>query len=87
MRPLMLGGRALGAPPGFPPMDAAALRLQQQMALQQQARRPAPHAAARRRSTPAAVASALLPARADRGADWQAKYLFGNMYSMSRPHA
>jgi len=27
----------MGVPPGFPPLDPAALRLQQQMALQQQA--------------------------------------------------
>ncbi|KAK9845951.1 hypothetical protein WJX81_006763 [Elliptochloris bilobata] len=37
LRPMLVGGRGLGAPLGFPPVDPAALRLQQQMALQQQA--------------------------------------------------
>ena len=36
LNPMMVGGRGLGAPPGFPPVDPAALRLQQQIALQQQ---------------------------------------------------
>lgn len=38
LNPMMVGGRGLGAPPGFLPVDPAALRLQQQIALQQQVR-------------------------------------------------